>query len=197
MRHLFTLVLFALFAVPATAQERRPVIGFHVGAVGATLNDEAADPKAGAIAGASLEFPVSRLLGVRMGAQYVGKGAEFSEELFGATISGSIDLRYIELPVLLRIGSGKFFGLAGPVAAFQIGCKAEALGISVDCDEDPDSEIKKFDLGIAVGAGYSFRRSDSFGFTFEFTPTLGLLELDDNGTKNLSVGLTAGVTITR
>ncbi len=78
----------------------------------------------------------------------------------------SLDLTYLEVPVLLRADLGQAGGavrpfvLAGPVVSYQTGC---SIGFEVgefsesdDCDADGDAEINKLDVGGTVGGGLAF-----------------------------------------
>lgn len=96
---------------------------------------------------------------------YVQKGTKLE---IGGTSPGSltIDLSYVEVPVLLRadFGSASWrpFVTAGPTFSFRVGCKATAktsgATLSVDCKEfDDDGTIadpfETTDFGATVGAG--------------------------------------------
>jgi hypothetical protein len=88
-------------------------------------------------------------------AAYVTKG--YREREF----DGSLQINYIEIPVLLRMNIGSrtregadFYGVAGPALAFRV--KATLQGPEGDVDVGPD--FHTFDVGVLVGGGVEVRR---------------------------------------
>ncbi len=90
----------------------------------------------------------------------------------GATSDGTtLKMNYIQVPVLLRWDVASHnpvhpFFIAGPAAAFQVGCDASGGGQSITCDQlsqesDGSFNKKSFDLLGVAGAGLGF----NFGAT--------------------------------
>ena len=97
---------------------------------------------------------------------YIQKGTVFDVSATPVSGSLSIDLAYVEVPVLLRADLGtaawRPFITAGPTIAMRIGCKGTlesgSSTLSVDCDEFEDNGTKRdpfetTDFGVNVGAG--------------------------------------------
>lgn len=158
-------ILAALaLAVPAAVQAQSAV-GIVGGANFATFSGDDADDaghRTGLVVGAFAAFPLGNVLTFRPEVVYTQKGATFEE----AGVEGGLQLDYIEIPVLLRIGvPGVGLGLhalAGPTLAFEVGCSADIEGggleLSADCDDADEGdeagpERKSFLVGGQVGAG--------------------------------------------
>ncbi|HEY7894391.1 MAG TPA: porin family protein [Gemmatimonadaceae bacterium] len=109
----------------------------------------------------------------------------------GTTSQGTtLKMNYIQVPVLLRWDVASHnpvhpFFIAGPAAAFQIGCDASGGGQSMTCDQlsqesDGSFSKKSFDvLGVAgAGLGFNFGATQmslgaryNYGFSDAFSNT--------------------------
>ncbi len=186
-------------AVPLGAQSGFGVLGgltsskVSVEGGGATLTFES---RTGFAAGLSLIRPIGGGLDLELDGLYVQKGMSISEQAADA----SLNLAYIEVPVLLRYGIGynssmRPFLLGGASLAFKAGCSVsgEEGGVSVDldCDELLGAEQESFDLGITYGAGVQFNR-----LSIQARYTLGLMNIGDDEdvtSKNRTWYLLAGI----
>jgi len=77
----------------------------------------------------------------------------------------TIELGYIEVPVLLRINIGqgsasgiRVYGMAGPVFDFKIHDNQDDFEDFEDFDDLPDNPFESFDIGILAGGGIEFAR---------------------------------------
>ncbi|WP_419936800.1 porin family protein [Candidatus Palauibacter sp.] len=118
-------------------------------------------------------------------------------------------------------GSLNFGLLAGPYLAFNLSCNVAvtthetqntrppvppgipnrvpsgrtrmAADTGVACGEDGVSEVTSSDFGLAFGAGFEVKLSDSLGLGFELIYAMGLSEIDDAGNRNRQVTFQSGL----
>ena len=173
--------LLCLGAAPALSAQSaapRPItFGLIGGLSSATLRvdedggDESdTDRRNGFAGGAFLTFGLAPQLGLRTELLYAMKGAKLSGQDGGGDEdeSGSVQLDYVELPILLQFQPAVAGGVrprlyAGPALALKARCKLE-LGsgefqVSSDCealDGDEENLIKDFDVGAMVGGELAF-----------------------------------------
>lgn len=94
---------------------------------------------------------------------YSQKGTEedFIED--DLSVTATIELTYIDIPVLLQYeagsaGSARPHFYAGPSIGINIACDVSGAGggisVSADCDES-EIEVETLDLGAVIGAGLS------------------------------------------
>lgn len=195
------LLVLSLAAVPAAEAQMVTVQG---GATFATFEGDDAeiegiDPgtRTGFNFGASLGFPISEIMYLTPGLYYVQKGAEYE----AGGVESSIDLTYLEVPVLLQVmltGADRPLGLsvfAGPSLAFEIGCDITLEDFSGDCDDE--IETKSLDIGALFGAGVSFPVSERVALLVNGGMDLGLTSIDDsagdNDIKNSAFFLNVGL----
>jgi hypothetical protein len=144
--------------VPARRLVAQGQVGVVVGATFSTLRGvDGLDSRTGLIGGLNLVLAGAGPLALQTGALFVSKGAE--GETSGA---GGLELSYVEIPVLLRLGISSGTGpsphiYAGPYFGYQIDCTVE--GTSGDCDDVPGVSTKTVDIGGIIGGGLDF----SFG----------------------------------
>lgn len=151
-----TLAAVALAAAPAAA-EAQSGFGIVGGVNFATLSGDGAGDaghRTGLVLGGFAAIPLGNVLTFRPEVVYTQKGATY--ELAG--VERGLQLDYIEIPILLRIGVPVGMGLhalAGPTMAFELSCSSEVEGGGVDLsgDCDDDEERKSFLVGGQVGAG--------------------------------------------
>ena len=119
--------------------------------------DEGASPsgRVGALAGLFATVPLAWGVTLQPEVVYTIKGASFEFE--GFETNYIVD--YVEVPVLVRFGvlrSG--YVVAGPTMAFRLRARNRIpFGGSTE-EVDLDSEVEKFDLGIAGGVGVDLGR---------------------------------------
>lgn len=151
-----TLTALALAAAPAAA-EAQSGFGIVGGVNFATFSgDDAGDAghRTGLLLGGFAAIPLGNVLTFRPEVVYTQKGATFET----AGVEQGLQLDYIEVPILLRIGVPVGMGLhalAGPTMAFELSCSSDLEGggvdVSGDCGDDEDR--KSFLVGFQAGAG--------------------------------------------
>lgn len=162
-----TVTVLALFGTTLGAQAKPVQFGVEGGATLATLvGDDAVSPKpnrrTSPFVGLTLvaQRPGSSI-GFQSGLQLVSKGSSVNEDGF----SGSLRLRYVEVPLLLRFapalaGSRLVPAITiGGAVGVRIGCSVTANGggvnASFDCDDailGTQADFRRVDAGVAVGA---------------------------------------------
>ena len=141
--------------------------GIHAGASFAKVTfkdgdeNENTDTRVGLTLGVIADMPISSNFSFQPQLNFVQKGGKEGEDDYEA----STVINYLELPLNFVYkttdnGSGHFFVGAGPYLGFAIGgkSKVEVLGeeeeVDLEIGNDDGDDIKPFDLGINVLAGY-------------------------------------------
>ena len=127
-----------------------------------------------------------------------------------ASIRSRARVNYLSAPALLQFNpTSSVHLLAGPVFSFALGCSfAATLEVdgavterdSADCDdEDVDLDLRTVDISIMVGAGVNIPVSSALSVSLEAVFDLGVTDFSkvygDEGSKNKSFGITAGVNL--
>jgi len=145
--------------------------------------------------GGNVEIPVATDFYLQPGLLFTTKGAKSKSALnWKETIS------YIEIPVNFLykpvLGDGKLLLGFGPYAAFGVGGKYKvgSTSTSIKFGSNPD-EIKRFDAGANLLAGYEFSNK----LSFQLNAGLGLVNLANreqgdskSSLKNTGFGISAG-----
>jgi Outer membrane protein beta-barrel domain len=201
-----TLVVALLIAGAAAAAAEERQIGAKVGPSFAVV---AFDPEQGerygrriaAGGGAFAVLPITRQFAVQIEALFNPKGAKLyaPEE----DVTGTVLLRYFDVPVLARIngpryGSRSFHVFGGPYLGVRMSAKRQisfaAGGITSGAREDMSSEVERFEVGFAGGAGADIGRR----FVIDGRYSRGLTSLDTDTTdgvqiRNRGLSIMAGV----
>jgi hypothetical protein len=188
----------ALFTTTAIAQSKT-TFGIRAGVNFQNLNgkDEFGDNldyklKPGFNAGVNAEIPVGIDFYLQPGLLFSTKGAK-------ANVGDSkINLSYLELPVNFiykpELGQGRMLLGFGPYASYAIGGTTKNPDSDIEFGDQPD-ELKRFDAGANLLAGYEFSNK----LSFQLNAGLGLLSLnnresgDNKSTlKNTGFGVSLG-----
>lgn len=153
-RLLPALLLGSVLALAPTAARAQGEIGVVGGATFTTLRGLDVDDRTGNLYGAYLVLPIAGPLQWQFEAIASSRGATPR----GAGFGSELRLRYLEVPVLLRLSLAKGSRLnphlyAGPYAGLRIDCTVE--GTSGDCDDVPGISTKTVDVGGIAGGGVS------------------------------------------
>jgi opacity protein-like surface antigen len=198
-----TLFSTAIFAQAKTTFGIRAGVNFQ-NLNGKDRNDEKLDNKlkTGFNAGVNAEIPVGIDFYLQPGLLFSTKGAkyEISGPTNGSTIDVKTNLSYLELPINFiykpELGQGRMILGFGPYAAYAIGGKNKVGDAKEDIEfgDQPD-EIKRFDAGANLLAGYEFSNK----LSFQLNAGLGLVninnrdEADSKSTmKNTGFGVSLG-----
>ena len=217
----FILALSVAAANPAFGQ--RVSLGFEGGVrstkVAATPDDDEVrlGSQQGATAGVSLSIDINRVVGLRTGVRYAGKGTNMTIDLSGPffgsvpTFEASMRFAYLELPFLLALtipsgrarGVGPYF-LLGPVVGARVECGIEVsyqgqtqTATCADDDDDLELDTAPVELGLLFGAGVRIP-AGPVRATLEFGYNVGLTDVDrapDGSLKNRGLAVSAGIMI--
>lgn len=164
--------------------------------------------KTGFVAGVAFNTGLIPLLSLQTEILYSEKGAKldmpFDDIDDFASIDASIDLTYLEVPVLLRAGlpipGFSPFLYAGPAFAYNLSAEITSdieftdngQQFSVSGSEDIKDEIKSFDVGFIVGAGLEFGLP-MLKLHAEVRYTMGLSNISDVDNNNDTIDIKNGV----
>ena len=152
----------------AMAQERQ--LGGKIGGSYARLRFEPADGdftggRLGVTGGGFAVLPLNARFAMQIEALFSPKGASEPLEGFDGTITLQLD--YLEIPVLLRvtgptIASNRLHLFAGPSAGVRLNAKRQTKfvgdSLSSGVVEDVGDFVKRYDLGVVAGAGLDIGR---------------------------------------
>ncbi|MCY4400785.1 MAG: hypothetical protein OXE96_15810 [Gemmatimonadetes bacterium] len=204
MRQPLAILLCAFLpAIPTNttqAQERTTDLILGAGATMAVATDEeATESRIGLNVAGGLSLRMTDLVGLRVEAGFIqkGAGAEVSEDDAAGHVNIEVD--YLVARGLLEIG-GDFHLLAGASVGSSMGCNV-ALDLSVSgisslidqsCDELGVTTNREF--GVTAGAGYNL---GPLGATLLFTEGLTEIFADDNGPsgRNRTISLIGTIRI--
>lgn len=207
MKHLRKSIVIGIIALVAmnfpTSIFGQTTIGIRGGMSRATvggIDAENADALIGITLGASATIPIQDKFSLRLGGNYVQKGAKTEDE----GLEGKINADYIELSGLgvFKLAPSEsqasVYMLVGPSVAFNTKCEgsvsgtilSESINIASDCGEDTNS----FDFGITGGIGAGMAISEQITFSIDLLYTLGLLSVDKvDDVKTRTLTLRAGI----
>ncbi|MFC0775205.1 porin family protein [Terrimonas alba] len=149
-------------------------------------------------AGVNAEIPVGIDFYLQPGLLYTTKGAKY--ELVGGSDDLKKTISYIELPVNFlykpELGEGRMLLGFGPYAAYAVGGKNKIGDSKSDIEfGDAPSELKRFDAGANLLAGYEFSNK----LSFQLNAGLGLVNINNRPTgdskstmKNTGFGVSLG-----
>jgi hypothetical protein len=198
-------VLFstAICAQTATTFGIRAGVNFQ-NLTGKDFNDDKLenDLKAGFHAGVNAEIPVGIDFYVQPGLLFSTKGAksEISGPTNGSTLDVKTNISYLELPVNFvykpELGQGRMILGFGPYAAYALGGKYEVGDLEEDLEfGDQPTEMKRFDAGANLLAGYEFANK----LSVQLNAGLGLIRLNNradddknSSVKNTGFGVSLG-----
>ena len=196
----------ALPAQGAPGPRSRAEVGAEVGYSRTTLGGPDAEglrSRQGAITGLFVQVPLGGPLSLRPELLFALKGGRAQATIEGGgTAQLDIELAYLELPLLLRVGMprGRFrpmlFG--GPAGALQIGCDLQLIGpdqpFRSTCDAAEFAVFRQFDFAFVVGGGIEVRWPRS-ALSLEGRYTSGVRSvLDGFDVRNRGFGVVLALT---
>jgi hypothetical protein len=176
-------------ASAAAAQEPAAAIGVKGGVNFANLQFEGDgvdvnfDRRTGFVGGLFVIWPATSRVALQTEALYSQQGAEIEEE--GA--SGTIELDYVTVPVLLRVSSApsapaSFHVFGGPSLGFRVRARSSGSFEGETSSEDISDDVERFDLGMTAGAGVDLGR-----LTIDGRYTWGLSNLNKDESDELEI----------
>ncbi|HET7586386.1 MAG TPA: porin family protein [Gemmatimonadaceae bacterium] len=153
------------------------------------------DNRTGFMAGVTGTFHFTRMFALNTGLLFSQEGSKDPNSDL------AIHENMLQLPILARVAfptsTGKVtpFIEAGPTAAFSLSCKFTDGDDDVDCDDFTGTDVKKFEFGVAGGAGLRFNAGThaiEVGGRYQQALTDALKDAD---AKNKVISVFAGFTI--
>ena len=184
----------------------RPAVGAEVGYSRSDLGGPDAQrvrSRQGALTGVFLVAPLAGPLSLRPEILFALKGGRAQSSVVGGgTVELDIELAYIEMPVLMKVGvpRGRFrpmlFG--GPAPALQIGCDLQVVDPATParaaCDQTGLPPFRQFDVGLVAGGGLEVRWPQS-ALSLEARYTTGLRSVVEQvNVENRSFGVVLALT---
>jgi len=163
--------------------------------------DEYVESKMGFCIGAFITYNILDMFAIQPEILYTTKGAKSEEELWGRTLKGSINLSYLEIPVLAKFlipsqSNIKPSFYAGPSLAIKLSGKKRGE-YNGDVKKEDLQNVKGTDLGLVIGAGLDL----NLGFlgqgkvTVDIRYTFGLTSISEirrHDEKNKAISLMIG-----
>ena len=149
---------------------------------------ESFDSKVGMHIGGVVEIPVSEKFSVMPELNFDQWGGQLEE----GGVKMSMNLNYINLPILAKYNVGGFGIYAGPQIGFLMSAKAK-VG-DVDDDGELKDQLKGTDFGAVFGAEYNL----AYGIFLSARYNLGLTRVNDEATdddyfKNSAITFGVGI----
>lgn len=137
--------------------------------------------------GAFLGFNFSDNIGVQAEVIYNSLSQKYTEE----DVEREINLKYVNIPVLLSLNTGKTRAInlnvvAGPQLGISVGSSFNESGDNGNDPSLPVLSVKKGDLGLAYGAGLDFGINDARNIRLGigFRGVYGLFDISDDSQGN-------------
>jgi len=158
------LALSAATITTASAQLRfGPEVGLNLTSIQSKMDgtSDNSDMKVGARIGGVVDIPVTGGLYVRPGIQFSMMGGKEKQDFFGTTVTSTLNLNYIQVPVNVlykfgQEGDGRFYVGVTPYLGFGIGGKVKVEDVSADIKfgSGDDADVKSMDFGAGIKVGY-------------------------------------------
>lgn len=133
--------------------------------------------------GALLGFNISKHVGIQGEIIYSSIAQKTKEQ----NVERRINLRYINIPLLLSLNTGKSKAVnlnvvAGPQIGFNVGSSITISGTPDPNNPEAVLAVKKSDLGLAYGLGVDFglNAARTFRLGLGYRGVLGLFDISDN-----------------
>lgn len=162
---------FAFSQKTSTASSSPVRFGVKAGLNISTISNSDLNSKAGFYGGVFANIPVAQDFSVQPEVLYSGMGGKYK---------GNSDVKlnadYIAVPVMLQYNLiPNLYVEAGPQFGFLISAKGKSNGASVDVKDN----MKTFDFGLGLGAGYYF--TQNIGVNVRYTAGLSDIAKDNSG----------------
>ena len=157
--------------------------------------------KLGFCFGGFITYNINEMFAIQPEILFTMKGAKIKEEYYGDTYKISINLTYLEIPVLAKLtiptqGNIKPNIFAGPSLAIKLSSKAKAE-YAGESEEEDIEDLKGIDFGLIIGIGIDFSL-DSLAkekLSVDLRYTLGLTTIskeEDEDIKNSVISIMVG-----
>ena len=160
--------LFLGIAIAASSLTFAQQFGAKAGLNVSNLSNSELNSKAGFYAGVFMNAPLSAQFNIQPELLYNNLGAKES--------GYKLNLDYISVPVMFQYkATPQFFLEAGPQFNVRVSAKAKEGSNSIDIKD----EVKGFDFGLGLGAGYWF--TEKIGANVRYVAGLSDIAKDNEG----------------
>lgn len=172
-----SLALAVLVMAPAAAAAQTTMTaGLKGGVNSSTITDEGNSSLKrllGGVGGVFVGGDVTSNVGIQVEGLYSMRGAKDTSDATETTLR----MNYIDVPVLLRVGTGSGSGMGfhvftGPQVSYLLNAKATSGALSIDLKDD----IEKIDFGWTLGVGVEANK-----FLVDARYTMGLKNMSKAG----------------
>lgn len=147
---------------------------------------EGTSMKTGFQIGGFAEIAISDEFSIQPELVYSTQGAKEEEEFFGVTYEGSLNLSYINVPVMAKYYITEGLSLeAGPQIGFLVSAEYEAEGETSDVKEFYNST----DFGFNIGAGYNVTENINASLRYTAGMSNILKDSDDYKAANSNIAI--------
>ncbi|MEQ8688587.1 MAG: porin family protein [Imperialibacter sp.] len=142
-------------------------------------------------AGLAFQGGISSHFSVVSELYYLVKGGQLGTYNPLTTENGTLRLHSVEAPVLARVYFGKFHVNAGPSVAYNLGGKVKADDKSSKVSFDDSDGLKRFEAGVQVGGGYTFRiKQKQYALDIRYVHGLtNIVHADNLYNRNLNISV--------
>jgi hypothetical protein len=142
-------------------------------------------------AGLAFQGGISSHFSVVSELYYLVKGGQLGTYNPLTTENGTLRLHSVEAPVLARVHFGKFHVNAGPSVAYNLGGKVKADDKSSKVSFDDTDGLKRFEAGVQVGGGYTFRiKQKQYALDIRYVHGLtNIVHADNLYNRNLNISV--------
>jgi hypothetical protein len=141
----------------------------------------------GFLFGGIFEYAINNMIALQAQPAYCQRGYKLESTEFIPTLTGTIKLDYIEVPVLVKLtfGSTEFkpYVFAGPNIAMLLSAKSKVEMGGQSQENDFKDNVKSTDLGLDVGAGVSYWLKADMGLYLDARYSLGLTNLSKDSSE--------------
>ncbi len=178
-----------LTAMPVSGQQLELKAGMNL----STLSGDAvvgATREMGMNFGLGIGIPIVPGFGLTIGTNFSKKGVEQT----AGGVTSVMDLSYIEIPVLFRVGllsagTTSLDVVLGPNLGISTGCDLTTDALGTPTTTDCGTDLKKTDIGGVVGLGISFAVGNSVSLGLDTTYNMGLTSLSNGAGPSAFDGL--------
>ncbi len=203
-KFIYTAILAVMIATTGAFSQVKLSLGFEAGLNLANANitpTVTTSGKTGFLVGGLLDINFSRNFSVVPGVRFITKGyVQSFTDANGNNITETVNLNYLEIPVLLRVEfpltEVKPYIFAGPELGFNMSATADDVGGGQSTSTDVSTNVSGTDFGLLFGGGVGFKVTSKIDLFASFGYSLGLSNILKNNTnatiKNTGIQLTAG-----
>ena len=157
--------------------------------------EEDVESRTGFCVGFYLTYSISEMFAIQPEILFTTKGATYQEEIYDVTLKASVNLSYIDIPVLAKLliptqSSIKPSIFAGPYVGINLSGKSR-IEIDGEAEEEDIEDLKDYDLGLIIGGDIDFKPAflGKGSITVDIRYALGLTTLSEEEDVDVKNGV--------